>query len=409
MSTEHGRTLALGRPVDGRGALAPSAPLRLYQSVATNDVLAGAPVGLLPLDSPDRPSALGPPASALVDVIQRRLTDRACIVEFSGGCDSSLVLSAAASACERAGHAPPIAVTDRYDAPDADESAYQEAMVAHLGLRDWVVRRPDGAADLLGDANRRLLDEHGVVWPPTLGSRQPLLQELRGALVLSGEGGDEVLGMRRLSPLLVLAPAVRARQHRRDAVSFATQVLGSWARSRVGAEGAGLPWLRGATHARIAGELRRDRRAEPLSPGRSASGYLLRRRSTVVGVHNLTVQAAEHDVEWFAPLLDRTFVASLEAGLPWHEYRGRNYLLNRHFADLLPQVIRSRRTKASFNAEGFGADARSFVAEWRGDGLPADVDVVWLEREWQRTSPHAGTAMLLQAAWVSSLQGRSAS
>jgi hypothetical protein len=62
----------------------------------------------------------------LIDLILQRISDDPVYVQFSGGCDSSLVLAAAVVACRRGGHDRPIPVTFRYPLlPETDENDFQ--------------------------------------------------------------------------------------------------------------------------------------------------------------------------------------------------------------------------------------------------------------------------------------------
>src|SRR5205085_6520425 len=90
---------------------------------------------------------------------------RPCYVQFSGGCDSSIVLAAAADACRRAGHADPIAVSYRFATPTADDP-FQREVLDHLRLAEWV-RLPIDDADVIGAAATPALRANGVVWPAT--------------------------------------------------------------------------------------------------------------------------------------------------------------------------------------------------------------------------------------------------
>jgi asparagine synthase (glutamine-hydrolysing) len=75
-------------------------------------------------------------------------------------------------------------------------------------------------------------------------------------------------------------------------------------------------------------------------------------------------------------------------------------VLRHHFAELLPQLVLERTSKAIFNAAFFGEATRDFAAGWDGTGLSPAVDAEWLRANWLSASPHAGTQMLLQAAWL---------
>jgi hypothetical protein len=73
------------------------------------------------------------------------------------------------------------------------------------------------------------------------------------------------------------------------------------------------------------------------------------------------------------------------------------------FGDLLPDEVLARVDKAHFTPVAFGEATRAFASRWHGDGIdPALVDPAVLGRQWTGRSgaPHAGTALLLQQAWI---------
>ncbi len=82
------------------------------------------------------------PVRALRDALRPALRQAPCVISFSGGRDSSLLLAVAVDLAAREGHAPPVAVTFRYPGDhDSDESSWQHLVVDHLraaGHRfDW--------------------------------------------------------------------------------------------------------------------------------------------------------------------------------------------------------------------------------------------------------------------------------
>ena len=135
------------------------------------------------------------PAVALERVIAQALQRPPCLVSFSGGHDSSLVLAAATRAARREQLPLPIPVTWRpTDAPRAEESAWQEAVVAALQLSDWI-RLPTGDdLDFVGPVATDVLRRHGVLHPANAYFHAPLLKEAAGGTLLTGVGGDQVLG-----------------------------------------------------------------------------------------------------------------------------------------------------------------------------------------------------------------------
>lgn len=70
--------------------------------------------------------------------------------------------------------------------------------------------------------------------------------------------------------------------------------------------------------------------------------------------------------------------------------------------DALPEPIRRRRTKATFDLVFFTGRSRAFVERWDGSGVAGEiVDPVALRREWQRhPRPDARSYPLIKAAWL---------
>src|SRR4051795_9254928 len=101
------------------------------------ELATGIVFGSTPRRLPPTPS--GSPTDALEAAVRPALRTGCCFVSFSGGRDSSAVLAAAATVARREGLSPPVPLTIRaHDAPLSDESDFQESVVRHLGLADWV-------------------------------------------------------------------------------------------------------------------------------------------------------------------------------------------------------------------------------------------------------------------------------
>ncbi|MCU1459180.1 MAG: hypothetical protein JWL73_3272 [Actinomycetia bacterium] len=329
-------------------------------------------------------------------------------VEFSGGCDSSLVLATATDVCRRLGAPDPVPLTYRFSGADgSDEQEYQELVVRSLGLRDWEIVDFGSDGDCLGPGAQASLHTTGLVWPATLHFRAGVYAGLGPGLLLTGEGGDEVLGLRRSSWLAEAAryvlrgrrvpPRGTTRQAMRSLAPHALRRR--WATNEIDAA-YGADWL----HA----DLRRDLVAraaalaaeEPLSAA-DWGPYHLSMPRVWIGDHNVRAFAAAHGLRYEAPLMAPDFLAAVADQVPWWEFRGRDILLRHHFADVLPAAILERRTKSVFNEAYFGRHTRAFAARWDGTGLPEGVDARWLKDHWAGTGAiHAGTSMLLHQAWL---------
>jgi asparagine synthetase B (glutamine-hydrolysing) len=352
-------------------------------------------------------TSLGP-ADALASVIRHQIESapaRRIFVEYSGGCDSSLVLASAAAECDKAGVEPPIPISLRFPAlPETDEREYQEWLVQHLGLDDWVRIDVDAEMDFVGPLAAPWLRRFGAIFPSPLFSRAIVYEQARGGVLFNGEGGDEVLGPRRLAPLFVTSAALRRGKlpGRQELRSLRDLVARPSTTARRRAQGLlDLPWLRESARGQLRARLLDELRPEPTRPERALPLHLQRRMIVAIlaGIHWFGEQ---HDAVSQAPLLDPEFVASMSR-LPWRDLRDRTTVLERHFAGVLPAGIRRRRSKAVFTRAFFSKHTRAFAESWDGSGVdPELVDVDELRRQWLSPEPHGATMVLLQQAWVAS-------
>ena len=118
-----------------------------------------APLRPRPVAPAELPSIL---EQALVPALQRA----PCVVAFSGGRDSAGLLAAATRAARRHGLPLPIPATYRFPGiEEADESAWQDSVVRHLNLEDWVRIEVTDELDLVGPVAGPLLRRFGPLWP----------------------------------------------------------------------------------------------------------------------------------------------------------------------------------------------------------------------------------------------------
>jgi asparagine synthase (glutamine-hydrolysing) len=121
-----------------------------------------------------------------------------------------------------------------------------------------------------------------------------------------------------------------------------------------------------------------------------------------VASHNYGVLAADHGLALHEPLLDPQFVRSWARAAGAWGHSSRTEAMRVLFADLLPEAVISRRSKAYFNRAFMGEATRDFAERWDGGGLdPELVDVEVLREEWLSDFPSAISTPLLHAAWLS--------
>jgi asparagine synthetase B (glutamine-hydrolysing) len=244
---------------------------------------------------------------AIVASIEEKLSDLPCFVELSGGCDSSLVLSAATAACRRADHAPPESVTFRFpEVPEMDESAYQEAVLDFLGLKPGHIFRITDEFDLLGPSAQAGLRMFGPTCPAPIFSHVDLLRTLGPGLLLSGEGGDEVLGPRRIGGLNRAGSAIR-RHNFRATAGHLLDTLGPLSarkkRYQHRQDWSTIDWIEPAEVARFKKENSMWGVAEPLRPARYPVHYQ-RSQTAQFAHHQLTEIRRFTGQQFFGPLMD---------------------------------------------------------------------------------------------------------
>ncbi|PXY32081.1 asparagine synthase-related protein [Prauserella muralis] len=382
--------------------------------IPPRDVAIGHPAGDVAL-LPARPARVEPdPARALRDALRPALRRSPCVVAFSGGRDSSLLLAVAADLAVRDGFEPPVAVTFRYPGDAAaDESAWQDLVAAHLRERglafEWVRQDIGDELDLVGPLTAPVLRAHGgPTFPAALGNTILLARHAAGGSLVTGNAGDEVLGGHRAGVLRAVARRRARGLTRADWRLAATCAAPAPIRSALARRALGeARWLRPEPRrAALAAAARRHGR-RPLRWDRSVWSALAP-RAGVVGRRTRTAVVRGHDATLVEPLSDPAFVASYAAfGGRWGGLTRAAAM--RLLADgLLPEEMLARRDKAEFNGSRFGPVARAFATEWAGQGVDEGlVDPVALRAAWLSDVPPAGTAMLLQQAWLATAKERS--
>jgi hypothetical protein len=345
---------------------------------------------------------------ALVDTIVAKLTDQPCYVELSGGCDSSLVLSAAVVACQRAQHEPPVSMTFRFPlVPEMDESEYQDAVLGFLGLAPGLTFQITNEFDLLGPSAQKGLKIFGPVCPAPIFSHVDLLRTLPPGLLLSGEGGDEVLGPRRIAGITRAIGAAKQGQVRAVAGNL-LNVLGPKqlrrARLRRRQLTQSIDWIDSDEVTRALTEGFQWNVNEPLWPKRFPPHYL-KSEGAQFGFHQLTEVRRWTGHRFFAPLMDPNFVQAVADLTPIFTPRDRRTVLNHHFARNLPDLVLNRTSKAVFQPVYFNTYSKEFARSWSGQTSDPLVNGPNLQRYLLQDDVHQIynlVFLLLQQAWLES-------
>lgn len=366
---------------------------------------AGTLVGGTTLDWPE----VSPPESprkALEEAIVEALVRAPCLVSFSGGRDSSALLAVAAHVARREGLPAPVPVTVRFrDTPGAGEAGWQERVVSHLGLGDWLVLDGGDELDLVGPYGRRFLKRHGAV-PPASGPLWSLLcSHAAGGSLVTGMGGDQVLGDWRLGPALDLVGG-RGTLRTGELAALAYALSPRPVRTVASAMGdRSRPWLRPVARQRFRWLSSWARAGEPIRYG-ARLRWVVERRLLVGSLYGIGLRASDEDVHCVHPLLDPTFLVGLAAVGRRRGPGTRAATMRRLFSDLLPDDVLVRASKAHFEFAYARAPSRAFAKRWDGSGIDTElVDPERLRAAWLELVPNAYAALLLQQTWLES-EGR---
>jgi len=316
-------------------------------------------------------------------------------VSFSGGIDSTLVLSVAVAVARRAGLPEPIPVTLCFPSVNtAQEGEWQQRVVEALALREWERIVVDDQLDFVGPYAERHLTAHGVLFPPNVHFHAPMLDFARGGVLLTGLDGDGVLGSwkyghlwtRRLNTYkgVVAAEAL--------ATTFARPLLRRKPRHD------GYEWLVPEVRSRMLLRDAEERWDEPIV-WRAREEWVAGRRYLNMAEHSLGLVAAASGAAVHHPLLDPRFIGALASLRPIRGWPNRATLVRDLFADHLPVPVFQRRTKATFDDAVYCDASKAVMARAGTDKLPPEVDGPRLVHV-LRSGDAGPLGMLIQHLWL---------
>jgi asparagine synthetase B (glutamine-hydrolysing) len=342
------------------------------------------------------------PVAALECALLPALLRPPCLVSFSGGRDSSAVLAAATRLARREGLPMPIPATNRFvDAEKSDETEWQEAVIHWLGLTDWIRLELTDELDVVGPVATGVLERHGLLWPSNAHFHVPLFELAEGGSLLTGVGGDEVLGPSRWARVNDVLYG-RARPAPRDVLRVAFALAPPRIR-RVVVERRlppGWPWLRPHARRAVTRALAAAQAGEPLRWEKRLH-WLRGSRYLEVGLVSLGLLGADSDVEVVHPLLDSEFIKALGRLPRARRFPDRTSAMRLLFKGLLPEQILARPGKAQFNGAFFAGHSRELFARWQGEGVDSElVDLDSLRESWSSEEPDAASGLLLQSVWL---------
>lgn len=357
--------------------------------VASGLVVGGTPLAAQPAVGPRAGAALAALEAAVLPALLRP----PCLVTFSGGVDSSLVLAVAVRVARRHGLPLPVPFSWRFPGiPATDERIWQDRVISSLRLQETVVETArDGDLDFVGPVARGLLLRDGVRHPANGHFHARPAELAAGGSLLTGVGGDQILSgwlrpenrtfPRRLKNRLPAAFRVAAR--------------------RLAARE--LPWVqRGPATDQLCRRLR-EKAAEPVVLGDRARWHG-GRRDLALSMGNLRALGTPHAVEVVSPLGEPGFVHALAHELGDRPAPRRSALVAMLARDAVPAVVWEPRRKARFGEVFLREHSLALARSWDGEGVDsAVVDADALSRVWSRGSVPLPTAGLLQQVCLARL------
>lgn len=325
-----------------------------------------------------------------------------CLVSFSGGRDSSAVLAVAVAVARREGLPEPVPISYRFaGAPDSREDDWQERVARHVGVTDWERLAMTTEIDTVGPVARSVLARHGVVWPFNAHFHVPLLERAASGSLLTGVGGDELLGVPLWSSLrTLLAGRARRRKVRLASVAAALSPLPVRRWALDGRNRQRWPWMRPEAEAEVKRQLVEFRARTPRT-WTGAVGWWWRSRYREVLTATVEGLARDAGAQIVQPFLDPRVVAAFTRHFGMAGPIDRSAAMRDLFADVLPDDILDRRSKAHFTDAFISEHSRAFAASWDGNGVDGTlVDPDRLAAEWGAEHPDPRSLSLMQATWL---------
>lgn len=364
------------------------------------ELAAGTPLGLASVPRL-KPSARADPRAALEELVRHALSRPPCLIAFSGGRDSSVILAVAAHVARRDGFPLPIPVTQVFPAAaDAEESQWQQNVVEHLKLRDWERLTWTTELDVVGPYAERVTWSCGPYAPANLHFLLPLIDRARQGSLLTGSGGDELFGLasRPVAARVLDRPGSFRLRDVRGVVGGL--LVPRWARSaRIRRAGVfTLDWLTPDGLILLNRAFSDWMSRAPLRYDDALCDWLWRGRGTQLGLQVLSQLGVEGDARVLNPFEHPLFLSDY-AGLAGRVGTGgRGRTLRALAGDLLPADLLARTSKAAFREAFVTARARDVVAHGLDETGNPFVDEVKLRAAWREKEIRPQSLPLLQAA-----------
>jgi asparagine synthase (glutamine-hydrolysing) len=171
-------------------------------------------------------------------------------------------------------------------------------------------------------------------------------------------------------------------------------------RRRVWTDNQLTPWLRRDARRQFLAAAAKFEAEQPLSFSSSVR-LVPHWRAHAVTLRNRPFFARSFDVDFASPLLDADVVDALARDGGSLGRGSRTMALRAIAADLLPDAVLTRRSKAAFNAAFWSDHAQRFADQWTGEGVDTElVDVDKLRELWLSDGRKVLSMALLQQAWL---------
>ncbi len=361
--------------------------------------LIGEPIGPAPgswID--DRRSTEG----VLSEVFDDLVTTTSTFVSFSGGRDSSAILALAAASARRVGAPLPIPVTLRFSFPDADEQDWQEVVVRHLGLAEWIRIDIDDELDIVGETSTALIEKLGLCFPFNLSFVATCIKAAQGGILLTGLDGDTLFDTWSMRGLSRLAHGER-RPWRGDLLTL-RRALTPPNRREMTKEWwaciADVPWATPVGRAALLDTMSSWARTEPVRWPAFVRWHHESRRTQLFDETFATVGRL-HGTRVGHPLMDQRFLSALAHEFRWRGPGSRDRAMDHLVGGLLPRSLCHRRSKGGFDDAFVTETFREFARNWTGGGVDLDlVNPDALQAAWLANDVDLSSATLAQTAWL---------
>lgn len=362
-------------------------------------IVAGEATDVVPL-----PEARGSVREALEEVLGEALASPPCVIAFSGGRDSSVLLAVAVDVARRLGLEEPVAYTMRFDAASAQESDWQERVIGHLGIQNWQVEHFGDELDILGPFAREAIARHGLRWPPNAYNLMPAMRVATQGTLVTGIDGDGLFENWQYRPLAGLVRSPR-RPRRADLVLLGAAGGGRPVRKvvigrRVDAELAWLDWLTPEAKAQVLEEATADQVSEPARWAKRVE-WFNRRRYLAMVVESLSLLARDAGAQLVHAWAAGPVLAAAASQFAPYGVADRTHAFRIIAGDLLPEEVLVRKTKAEFTDAFWRPSSRALAGAWEGTGLDERiVSPDALIARWRSPVPPFASALLLQSLSV---------